>query len=114
MAKPKYERWDERQHPRDRNGRFVRKRSPLPVGGKKGARSYGIGRGRWPLQATLDVGPGSGRPGATIGGRVRYRDSRRDVAVGIIADAAPARRAMGRAASRVRRAGTQIKRKKGR
>ncbi len=110
----KYERFDPRQHPRDRNGRFVRKRSPLPVGGKKGSASYGIGRGHWPLQATLDVGPGSGRPGATIGGRVRYRDSHRDVAVGVIADAGAARRAMGRAAGRVRRAGTRIKLKKGR
>ena len=103
----KYERFDPRQHPRDRNGRFIRKRSPLPVGGKKGVRSYGVGRGRWPVQATLDVGPGSGRPGATVGARIRYRDSKRDVAVGVIADGDAARRAMGRAADRVRRAGTR-------
>jgi hypothetical protein len=53
------ERWDPRAHPRDSKGRFVRKRTPLPVGGKKAnlTKSYGIGRGRWPVEGTLDVVP---------------------------------------------------------
>lgn len=102
----KHERWDPRQHPRDRRGRFVRKRKALPVGSGKGpVRSYGVGRSRWPLQATLDVGPGSGRPGATVGARVRYRGARRDIAVGVIADGGAARRAVGRAARRIRKTG---------
>lgn len=90
----KRERWDPRNHPRNpKNGRFIRKRTPLPVGGKAGAsRSYGFGRGRWPVEATLDVGPGSGRTGATVGARIRFRNSKRDVAVGVIADAAPIRK----------------------
>ena len=94
------ERWDPRAHPRDSKGRFVRKRTPLPVGGKKGAKSYGIGRGRWPAEGTLDVGPGSGRRGATVGARVRYRDAKRDIAAGIIADHAALKKKAARAAGR--------------
>lgn len=102
------ERWDPRDHPRDSKGKFVRKRTPLPVGGSKGSRSYGIGKSGWPIEATLDVGPGSGRPGATLGGRVRYRDAKRDVAAGVIMDSAAlkkkASRAAGRAAQMKKRA----------
>ena len=96
------ERWDPRQHPRDSKGRFVRKRTPLPVGGKKAnlTKSYGIGKPKWPAEATLDVGPGSGRPGATVGARVRYRDAKRDVAVGSIADNAAFKKQAARAAGR--------------
>ncbi len=102
------ERWDPTAHPRDSRGRFVRKRTPLPVGGSKGSRSYGIGKPKWPAEGTLDIGPGSGRPGATVGARVRYRDAKRDVAVGVIADNAALKKkaavAAGRAAQMKRRA----------
>ena len=96
------ERWDPTAHPRDSKGRFVRKRIPIPVVGKKAnlTKSYGIGKPKWPAEATLDVGPGSGRRGATVGARVRYRDAKRDIAAGIIADHAALKKQAARAAAR--------------
>ena len=102
-------RWQESKHPRDpATGRFVRKRTELPVGSGKGNRSYSVGKRGWPAHATVMVGPGGGK-GATIGARVRYRSPRTDLAVGVVARSgavmAPVRRRLERAAKMPKRRG---------
>ena len=95
-------RWQESKHPRDpATGRFVRKRTELPVGSGKGNRSYSVGKRGWPAHATVTVGPGGGK-GATVGGRVRYRSARIDVAAGVIADSSVIRRGLETASRRGR------------